>query len=285
MRHTPTVGTTAFSIAGTRGQSINYTLDIAFSTLLEFCFGERQAFNFGRHLKSGWPIAPINAHSRAYAYRTYDCIHSSSGRYLTESDILVTLGLNSGFGTYGFSGAANLVFPIFDSPGRTPSLCGALDFEFLPRTDLVVRPAKSSAAYPLWSAWNYLTNLQGVGTTVAHKALHHKWPDKCPLYDDVVSKFYGTTRAWETIHDILNSPVAAAGQLSSHDALIELTDEFNCLVNEMHLAGEFLWAVPLTKLRVLDILVWTYCDNGNTVLTPQASTTTLQGRFTNCCCS
>jgi hypothetical protein len=110
----------------------------------------------------------------------------------------------------------------------------------LDEDDLKVPPSSSKTSWQLWRAWYLLMGVHGVDLAVCHKILHHKRPSVFPLLDRVTEGAYPRGKAWVHIQREL------AGQKEPFDDLEEWFGEF---AKAHH-------GVPLTRLRLHDILLW-----------------------------
>lgn len=91
----------------------------------------------------------------------------------------------------------------------------------------------------LHRAWYLIESVPGCGVTKTHKILHHAWPHLFPLIDRRTMTKLGEN-LWLTIHKDLSDYEKAFCELEVWFAM---------------LAGSR-GGVPLTRLRLHDILLW-----------------------------
>jgi hypothetical protein len=176
-----------------------------------------------------------------FAYRSYDCALRSSDTRLTEQDIFASVGLNSGITARTILRLLALV----DSDANPTALASNPDFWTLDPSRL--RDEAAASGHPedvLWRAWRQLRSIGDVAGAVASKILHHRWPEKYPLYDSKIAEAYHSTRTWSEICEDLKSNSEEFARLEERFEAYRVTFESDR-------------TVPLCRVRLLDILVWT----------------------------
>ncbi len=96
---------------------------------------------------------------------------------------------------------------------------------------------------------------KGVRGTILSKVLHRKRPDLVPLYDSRIFESYTAPGALPRAHDRGWQEFMAVLLTQMRDDLRAEADAFDALVALAEDAG-----APLTRLRVLDVLVWRTAD-------------------------
>jgi len=175
-----------------------------------------------------------------WAYRTYDCVEGAPGMF-DDVDILVTVGLNSGIHAKELAALQAIKGELAAALQEIPE---QFAFWELPRADIREDP-KEGPGHWIWRAWWLAMGAAGSGVAVTHKTLHHKRPRVFPLLDNETLKpFQGiVTDAWERIYDDLTAQEAT---------FVDLERWFAGLATR-------LGGVPLTRLRLHDILLWCDC--------------------------
>jgi Family of unknown function (DUF6308) len=179
-----------------------------------------------------------------YAYRTYDCIPASDGPQFSDLDLLVTAGLNARIDMATFvrlRSFADRAAGHLDAAHQLQP-----DFLQLHREEVGDEPAEGSAGWYLFEAWRQGMATPGLRVARVHKMLHHKRPWLVPLLDNkTVKPIRAVAKAkacgsWQLIHDEIHAHA---------DHFQAFADEFDKLVNGIN-------DVPLSWLRLYDILVW-----------------------------
>lgn len=184
-----------------------------------------------------------------YGYRTYDCVPASSGPEFTDLDLLVSAGLNADLDVHTLhrlrSFANRAAGHLHLAHRRQPSF---LDLTW---DELSWDPPKESAGWHLHQAWRQGMATPGLNVARVHKALHHKRPCLAPLLDNkTIAPIRDCARAKEP---------AGRGWTSwqlIHRELHEHADEFKQLAVSFEELLPVHGGVPLTCLRLYDILVW-----------------------------
>lgn len=228
--------------------SVSYSQKEAQEALAAFAFGEVELEWALKPAKIGWktlkliaqtPLAaPPDATTRyRWAYHTFDCVPGSPNG-LTLHDVVVTAAVDS-----QVSGLA--VLRIMAISQQLQAILGTIPVEQtfwgLQGLNLGVAPpaAANKLEWALWRVWTLLMGLDDVSRAVTHKTLHHKRPWFFPMLDEVTAAALGND-PWVTISNDLKS------QTAKFDWLEEWFAGF---------AGPQ-GGVPLTRLRIHDILLW-----------------------------
>jgi hypothetical protein len=177
-----------------------------------------------------------------YAYRTYDCVPASSGPSFTDLDLYVSAGLNARVDVAtiarlrSFANRAAGPLERARQSGRS--------FWDLDPDEVGDAPPAGTVGVHLREAWRQGVATPGLGIARVHKTLHHKCPHLVPLLDN---ESIGPIRAaaegrpaWRVIHDEINQ---------QRDAFQVLADRFDDWAGDNG-------GVPLTFLRLYDILIW-----------------------------
>jgi hypothetical protein len=167
-------------------------------------------------------------------------VKADAGTGLTESDLFVVEGINAGIDAAGV-GAFLAVAP--DVNEALAEIDQEQTFWDLPVEEIDPRgtPPEGSPSWWVHRAWWLLYFTPEIGTALTHKVLHHKRPRLFPLLDNETAPHLGRESAWVQIHDDLTSQEKAFDELE-----VWFADE----------AAKRNGAVPLSRLRVHDILVW-----------------------------
>jgi hypothetical protein len=198
-----------------------------------YCFGERTL----RCHPDG--IAPSMNELRAprWAYRTYDCVPGSSKTDLEAPDVLVIGGLN-GRPDAEIVGSVLAVAPFVSQELRR--IADAPAFWELPLESLDEGVRSDDAVVSdLYSAWRVLMSVERVDVATTHKILHHKFPRHFPLLDRRTVVAFPRGLAWRAIHQEV-----ADSEFEDLEAWFE------------DLRSHFKSTVPLSRLRLHDILLW-----------------------------
>ena len=92
----------------------------------------------------------------------------------------------------------------------------------------------------MWRAWRLLDGITTIAVAISNKVLHHKRPWLFPLLDRKTSKAFPTGEAWPGVYDDLCNQQPQFEQLERWFAPIAAVRG----------------GVPLTRLRIHDILLW-----------------------------
>ncbi|MEV5632056.1 DUF6308 family protein [Micromonospora tulbaghiae] len=180
----------------------------------------------------------------AYAYRTYDCVPASPGPLFSDLDLLITAGLNARLDVPAIAALRNFA-------DRAANYLDAAhnqqpDFLLLNRPELGDDPPQGSAGWHLREAWRQGMATPGLDIARVHKALHHKRPRLVPLLDKkTVEPIATAARAarctlWQLIYD----------EIHAH------AEDFTVLADEFDKIAAREQGVPLSRLRLYDILLW-----------------------------
>ncbi len=223
------------------GIESTYTLDEARSVVLGYAFDERslrptpvRSHKYGE--------LPDRLRVSRWGYSTYDCVPASPGSDLTDADMLVPAGLNGEVDLKALAGMravaphVNEVLRRLDDRGETPA------FWELPPDELNAPKDREGVAWDLSEAWWYLMSVPRVGMTLTHKVLHHKRPRLFPLLDRLTLRWLPAEGPWGAICKDLNREPE------------DFEDLERWFASEAAARG----TVPLTRLRLYDILLW--CD-------------------------
>lgn len=213
---------------------VRMTHEEAIAIILGYAFGSAE-INF-KGFRFATPI---------YGYRSYDCALLDGTRLITVNDILASCGLNSELSVSEMLPLIGLL----DSGFSFPDLTDIPDFWRLDRTGIAPRvrsavPSRCVNELVLWDAYEMKGASFRVGGTKISKIYHHKYPSKFPLFDERnIGRVYGKQDGWVGIWDDLNKYEA----------------EFECLehlFSTFRVANFPMLPTNLTRLRIIDILVW-----------------------------
>jgi Family of unknown function (DUF6308) len=192
--------------------------------------------------------APTTAGVGRWAYATYDCVTAASGTGLSGVDLFIAAGLN---GRLDNVGIASLLAVEPEVSGALAAIPADTTFWGLPADAVAAAGAggevpASSPLRPMLRAWTAFMGAPGLDVAITHKTLHHKRPRVFPLLDGRTAMAYPAGEAWASIHDDLNADPDAWEQL------------------ERRFAGEAAQrgGVPLTRLRMHDIVLWLRLSGG-----------------------
>jgi hypothetical protein len=217
-----------------------YTEHDARALLLGYAFGKddliwsRQERAFGDR-PSSRPVRP------GWGYRSYDCIPASPGPRLEGVDLLIGAGLNGRVD-------APVVLSIQLVASFVSDTLETLEQRWPRLTFWDLDAGKFDGAEegdPNWwmlRAWWLMMSAPDVGVAITHKTLHHKRPDLFPLLDNKTLEAFTPREAWAGIHHDL------ATQQSQFEELEEWFGE--------EATKEERQGVPITRLRIHDILLW-----------------------------
>lgn len=228
--------------------SHGYTQTEAETVLLGYAFA-RGPLGWRRTPRVPLTFTPTSVEPYLWGYAAYDC-RPSTPHGLTLSDVLVTATLDSRIG-------AKTALEIMSVGAELASYLRRIpinqNFWDLTRTRLASFAGGTAPETYLWRAWCLLNGLDTVGPTITHKVLHHKRPWLFPLLDGRTLKAYPTTGAWTGLYD----------DLHAHE------EEFVALEAWFAREAGLRSAMPLTRLRIHDILLWAKQSSGQ--LTPLMS--------------
>jgi hypothetical protein len=178
-----------------------------------------------------------------WAYRSYDCIPASGGP-LDDRDLLIAAGINGRLDSTAFLAMQAVASDVSSALARIPTVQPFWD---LPSDSVGPRhPTLDTPAWYLWRAWWLMMGTADVGLALTHKVLHHKRPALVPLLDNrTVRALTGKDGAWKTIH----------AELNQHRS--EWEDLEAWFAKEAAARS----GLPLTRLRMHDIVVWCRASN------------------------
>ena len=221
------------------GGAATYSTADAFDAVREYAFGTVTVDPDPRFPGAFAPHAVPR-----YAYRTYDCVPASDGPGFTDLDLLVTAGLNARIDMTAFVRLRSFADRAAEHLDAAYQL--QPDFLRLPREEVSDDPPKETAGWYLFEAWRQGMATPGLRVARVHKMLHHKRPWLVPLLDNKTVKPIRAAAdakacgSWQLIHDEIHAHA---------DHFHALADEFDKLANGIN-------DVPLSWLRLYDILVW-----------------------------
>lgn len=219
--------------------SENLDPDEAFFVVLGYAFGTRP-FKWGKP-RDAVGERPDETTAWRWGYQTYDCVDRHPGTSLAGVDFLVAAGLNARIDVSVVASLLAVEPEASEALKRLPPEGGNVRFWDLEGDITGQPPNEGSPAWPLWRAWSVLMGAGDVGVAVTHKILHHKRPDMFPLIDNRTLAAFDK-HPWAEIHDDLRA---------SHDEWASLEDRFSEAAAMLH-------GVRLTRLRLHDILLWTW---------------------------
>lgn len=184
---------------------------------------------------------PDKRNRGAFAYRTYDCVPAAPTHRIEEVDVLVANGLNAQMRAEEIAGVLAYSEDVSAELARIDE--NAACFWDLSRDEVQTKPPDdASPAWQVWRAWTILMGVEGINIARTHKILHHKRPSVFPLIDNKTIDLLDRGRsAWAAIHDDLTT---------TPSAWVRLETTVNALLASKG-------GVPLTRLRMHDILLWT----------------------------
>jgi hypothetical protein len=214
--------------------AVTFNFDDARRTVGGYAFGRKALQLNPMPANAGTPLGALDR--AAWSCATYDFQPSDLGP-LNFFDIIVSIGLSSQIKEWAIAGMLEVAPFVTEAIAHIPF---HQTFWDLSATDVQQLPP-GSAAWWMNRAVELLVPVYGVQFTVAHKTLHHKRPWLFPLIDNETESVLPYRDSWIIIHDDLNN----------HSAQFEALEEF--VAAEVASRG----GVPLTRLRMHDILVWT----------------------------
>ncbi len=214
---------------------ITFSLEEARQTVGGYVFA-RQPLPLSYQPVVSGETAPEEMTRARWACAVYDFQPGDLGP-LNYFDIVVSIGLNSQINTEAIAGMLEIAPLVSEAIAHVPV---SQTFWELSVDEVAEIPSDSSAWW-MNRAVELLVAVDGVGPTVAHKTLHHKRPWLFPLLDDETTKYMRYVDSWNVIHR----------DLTNHDAQFQALEQF--IADEVASRG----GVPLSRLRIHDILVWT----------------------------
>ena len=218
-----------------------FEVEAAKAVIAGYCFAEVEA---DIHPPSGETYGPQVEpwRRRCWGYLSYDC-QRGSGPKPDVVDVMAPVLLNVSQG-YGVRLVSDLL-AIAPAVREVVAPVTATDFCFwdLDPNDVVPttpRPPDGSSSLSLHRAWYLVESVKGADVAVTHKLLHHAWPHLFPLIDNRTIDALGRDRAWVTMLEDLQR---------HEEVFVALEDWFAELARDRG-------GVPLTRLRLYDILLW-----------------------------
>jgi hypothetical protein len=218
------------------GEASTYSLKQAKLVIAGYAFGTRP-FRFRPGAQSYGPAPQVNDYS-TWAYRAYDCVPADPSPALTQQDLLVVAAINVHFDSDTMLSLQVVSEDVSEALARIPAdiRFWELDRESLGRE---ANPGKDSHEWSLLRAWWLLRGAPNVGVAIAHKVLHHKRPLLAPVLDEATISLLGHDQ-WVRIHEDLTE---------QEEEWSSLEGWFSALSTEHD-------GVPLYRLRLHDILLW-----------------------------
>jgi hypothetical protein len=221
------------------GSSAVYSYDEARATVESYALATREIAP-----KKRWADAFEVEQIRLSGYWTYDCVPPSEGVLFSDLDLLVTAGLNARVDARTVA----LLRSFADRAAEHLDAAHTAQPDFLDysRDELGGDPPADTAGRYLNEAWRQGMATPKLGLARVHKLLHHKRPGLVPLIDNQTLKLLKPAAKtescglWQLIHDDLHRHADLFDRLSADFA--KLADDVG--------------GVPLTWLRLHDILVW-----------------------------
>ena len=220
-------------------RKIDYELAEAKEVIAGYAFGREKLQWTAEKPIPDWAGKPLPADLErfVFSYMTYDNIRPLPGAIRVE-EVLLTAGVESQISSRG----ANAVMAMCDL--ITPDLVAlgaGRKFWEMNGPLLAMPPPAGGPEHHLWRAWKLLEAPKWSGPAVAHKILHHKLPGHVPLVDSKIVAIYGVKDTWLGIWRDLNDHAEDFAYLEEWFA--GLAGSRGC--------------EPLTRLRLIDILLWT----------------------------
>lgn len=228
------------AVVVTIGNQRRIEIDDAKALIRGYAFGEEEVVVQWRTPELG--ESPGTLSRRRWGYRSFDCVPASDGPGLEPIDLFVVSGLNVSMNIERYE-ALNFVKD--EVAAAVSETSRGLSFWHLTDEDLAgAQSTPNTDAWWLNRAWWLLMSLPGIKVTITHKVLHHKWPHLFPLLDTSTIGEY-EQGAWRSVLSDLTSQASAFDELEGWFRDLALR------------RGE----VPLTRLRIHDILLWTLVTN------------------------
>ncbi|SFE51726.1 DUF6308 family protein [Blastococcus tunisiensis] len=182
---------------------------------------------------------------RAYAYSVYDCVPPSPDDEFAWLDVLVVDGINGKMDQAAITALKDAGDRAWPHVRTAIERADGRAFWELPEVEVGRTPPPGTTGAALGDAWLECTATTGIKTALTHKMLHHKRPALFPLIDNVAAPLLRAhtdddVNLWGVLHRELGA---------NDEQFTALEGTFAELVN-----GED--DVPLTRLRLHDILVW-----------------------------
>lgn len=216
---------------------LEYSEDQAKAVIAGYALGTYEVLLSRRGSCKAIPQATIRV--PRWGYRTYDCVRPSPGPGCEATDYLIAAGLNGRIDVSSVAALQAACPPAFEELSQIDE---SLVYWHLDEGRLMTFPQQDCPERHLWLAWCYMMSMPEIGVALTHKTLHHKRPTLFPLIDGRTVKAFDEGAAWVTIHRDINQ----------HDGkpFASLEEWFAALAREQE------GCVPLTRLRLHDILLW-----------------------------
>ena len=191
-------------------------------------------------------LAPETVLVPAYAYRAYDCVPPTTEAGFGWLDVLVVDALNGKLSHSIIRALHHAGQRAWPHVARAVELAGGATFWELPADQVARRPTPGTVGAALDLAWAECMRTPDVKVALTHKLLHHKRPDLFPLIDGRTKPLLDAARQgpsegmWAVVHREITAN-------SSQFAALE-----TCFAQLVDDAGD----VPLTRLRLHDVLLW-----------------------------
>ena len=201
-----------------------------------------------RDLRIAWtPSHPdgVTIKVRSYAYRVYDCVLPADDDEFAWLDVLVVDGINGKMDQAAITALKDAADRAWPHVRRATERAAGRAFWELPEEEVGVAPPPDTTGEALSDAWRECFATSGIKTALTHKLLHHKRPALFPLIDNVTAPLLrahtdDAVSLWGVIHRELNANGAAFDALEAAFVLLVDGDD----------------DVPLTRLRLHDVLLW-----------------------------
>jgi hypothetical protein len=222
---------------------VTYTQAQAEDALAGFAFGKVPLSWVATVAVTGTPLGagPSAIQRYKWAYHSFDCVPSSPFG-LSPADFALTAALGSQISAEAVLALSAMIPELATVLAQLPL---EVSFWNLPVQSLVTGAATAGLVAPgspewcLWRVWALCMGVDGVGIAITHKTLHHKRPWQFPMLDNETRNAIGPD-PWGTIHQ----------ELTTHSA------EFDYLEGWFAVFALARGGVPLTRLRIHDILLW-----------------------------
>jgi len=193
---------------------------------------------------------PEQPHDARWAYRAFDCCPRDPEGAVTQLDLVapVLLNVSQGYGT-------GLMSRLLSVTGELSSTLQKVDvkrnFWDLPEDHISPAgiPPEGKDSWWLHRAWYLLESVDGAGRAITNKILHFKRPNQFPLAD---------SRTLPGVPDGI--------WLHPHRDLNRFRDAYEGLERWFEVLASKHSGVPLKRLRIHDILLWTKLNEADYTL-------------------
>ena len=229
---------TAFRLPSTGRDEVGW--DDALAAVLGYACGTRSLA-----LAERGPLVAESVEVPLSAYRAYDCVPPSPGGF-DWLDVLVVDAINGGMDHRAITALMHAARRAAAHVERAVVLAAGTPFWDLDEEEARRAPSGTSVGGELAWAWAECSRTDGVGIALTHKLLHHRRPDLFPLIDGRTRPCLaahargGNDQLWAVVHRELTANALQFGALE--DAFASLLDGPD--------------DVPLTRLRLHDVLLW-----------------------------